>query len=163
MYQETLSQSSSKLRTCMRWAAQPATSEPRKFGLQTDLDTQDVLIQAGLLHFPMYLKRQEPNLATMADNNKFTLAMQIQNKKDNDPEVTNKVCEEIKQSVIFQYNWNDLLQSAPMAISATGSCYSAYSSAAGQQVKLVMPATPKYIECDLTALILLIAMSVDLV
>ena len=89
--------------------------------------------------------------------------MQIQNKKDNDPEVTNKVCEEIKQSVIFQYNWNDLLQSAPMAISATGSCYSAYSSAAGQQVKLVMPATPKYIECDLTALILLIAMSVDLV
>ena len=75
----------------------------------------------------------------MSDKADLTVALKAQNARDTDPAITDKVIEEIKNSVIFQYNWQDLLQSAPIAVSSTGACYAACFGEAGMKVKLEPP------------------------
>jgi hypothetical protein len=84
----------------------------------------------------------------LSSDPQFGLALQAQSLRDNDPNITERVCDEIKQSVIFRYNWQALLQSAPVAVSATGACYAACFSEAGQRVTLNPPASGhfKYLE-----------------
>ena len=46
---------------------------------------------------------------------------------------------EAKNSLIFQYNWEELLGAAPMAINLIGSCYIASSTPVGISVTLTPP------------------------
>jgi hypothetical protein len=69
----------------------------------------------------------------------FGSTLRAQASRDNDQDISERVCEEIKQSVIFQHNWQNLLQSVPVAISATGAAYAASFSDAGKRVTLNLP------------------------
>jgi hypothetical protein len=75
----------------------------------------------------------------MSDKELLKLALDTQAARDNDPELTDNLCLEIKQSAIFNFNWQDLLQSAPIAISATGACYAACFSTDGARIQLEPP------------------------
>jgi hypothetical protein len=75
----------------------------------------------------------------MSDKELLKLALDTQAARDNDPELTNNLCLQIKQSAIFNFNWHDLLQSAPIAISATGACYAACFSKDGARIQLEPP------------------------
>ena len=46
---------------------------------------------------------------------------------------------EATNSLIFQYNWAELLGAAPMAINLIGSCYIASSTPVGMSVTLTPP------------------------
>ena len=46
---------------------------------------------------------------------------------------------EAKNSLIFQYNWEELLGATPMAINLIGSCYIASSTPVGISVTLTPP------------------------
>jgi hypothetical protein len=62
------------------------------------------------------------------DGQDLPVILQAQEKRDRAPNVTGAVISEMKSSLIFQYNWEELLQSAPTAISCMGACFVASSS-----------------------------------
>lgn len=68
-----------------------------------------------------------------------TIANNIQNKQDYQSDITDAAVEEIKQSVIFQYNWPQLLSSAPIAINSTGLAFLASASTTAATVELKEP------------------------
>jgi hypothetical protein len=72
-------------------------------------------------------------------------ALRAQADRDNDDHITDKACNEIKNSVIFQYSPRDLLESTTVAISANGACYAASSSDAAQRVRFNL-SRPKYLK-----------------
>jgi hypothetical protein len=63
-----------------------------------------------------------------SDGKDLAVILQAQEKRDLAPNVTSQVISEMKSSLIFQYNWEELLQSAPTAISCMGACFVASSS-----------------------------------
>jgi hypothetical protein len=67
---------------------------------------------------------------SFSSEEQLSIALRAQASRDNDPETAERICEEIKQSTIFRYNWQALLLAAPVAISATGACYAACFSEA---------------------------------
>jgi hypothetical protein len=85
---------------------------------------------------------------SFSSEEQLSVALRAQASRDNDPEIAERICEEIKQSTIFRYNWQALLQAAPVAINATGACYAACFSEAGQRVTLNLPLSGqfKYLE-----------------
>jgi hypothetical protein len=85
---------------------------------------------------------------SLSNEEQLGVALRAQSSRDNDPDIAERICEEIKQSTIFRHNWQALLQSAPVAISATGACYAACFSEAGQRVTLNLPLSGhfKYLE-----------------
>lgn len=84
----------------------------------------------------------------LTGHREFSSALRAQAKRDNDENISDRLCEQIKNSVIFEHNWEALLQSAPVAISATGACYAACFSDAGKRVTLDLPPSGsfKYLE-----------------
>lgn len=65
---------------------------------------------------------------TSNDEKDLSLVLDTQKKRDLTPNVTNQVISEMKSSLLFQYNWEELLMSAPVALSCLGGCYVASSS-----------------------------------
>ena len=63
-----------------------------------------------------------------SDERDLQVVLQAQQKRDMAPNVTSQVLSEMKSSLIFQMNWEELLQSAPTAISCMGACFIASSS-----------------------------------
>jgi hypothetical protein len=57
---------------------------------------------------------------SLSNEEQLSVALRAQSSRDEDPDVAERICEEIRQSTIFRHNWQALLQSAPVAISATG-------------------------------------------
>ena len=88
------------------------------------------------------------NNMSLTNEEQLKVALQAQSSRGNDPGIAERICEEIKQSTVFRQNWQALLQSAPVAISATGACYAACFSEAGQRVTLNLPLSGqfKYLE-----------------
>lgn len=76
---------------------------------------------------------------TMSGETDLKVALTAQDAPDIDPALTNKVINEIKNSVVFQYNWQDILQSAPVAVSSAGACYAACFGDAGMLIELKPP------------------------
>jgi hypothetical protein len=66
-------------------------------------------------------------------------AIKAQIQRDQDPNITQIVTDEIKESVVFQQPWQDLLQSMPVSIYAIGALFVASSSDAAQQAQLEQP------------------------
>jgi hypothetical protein len=63
-----------------------------------------------------------------SDAQDLQVVLDAQQKRDMAPNVTSQVVNEMKNSLIFQMNWEELLQSAPTAISCMGACFVASSS-----------------------------------
>ena len=63
-----------------------------------------------------------------SDEQDLSIVIESQQKRDLAPNVTSKVTAELKDSLIFQYNWGELLQSAPTSLSSLGACFVASSS-----------------------------------
>jgi hypothetical protein len=63
-----------------------------------------------------------------SDENDLQAILQAQENHDMAPNVTSLVVSEMKQSLMYQMNWEELLQSAPTAISCMGACFVASSS-----------------------------------
>jgi len=54
--------------------------------------------------------------------------LQAKEQRDLAPNLTSQVIGEMRSSLLFQYNWEDLLQCGPTAISCIGACFVAASS-----------------------------------
>ncbi|KAJ4856908.1 hypothetical protein T069G_07805 [Trichoderma breve] len=63
---------------------------------------------------------------------------------DNRPDITNDAVDEIKNSIIFQYNWEELLQSGPVALTSIGSCFIACTSKGSDHIQLDPPEGKEY-------------------
>lgn len=83
----------------------------------------------------------------MGDRALLQFALDAQVLRDDGRGLTDKVADQIKQSTILQYNWQDLLQSCPVAMSAAAACNIAGFSSAGR-MPLSKPASGsfKYLE-----------------
>ncbi|PKK55219.1 hypothetical protein CI102_9 [Trichoderma harzianum] len=66
----------------------------------------------------------------------LTVALKAQYDLDNRPDITNDAVNEIKNSIIFQYNWEELLQSGPVALTSIGSCFIACTSKGSDHIQL---------------------------
>ncbi|KAI1171833.1 hypothetical protein F4777DRAFT_593418 [Nemania sp. FL0916] len=73
------------------------------------------------------------------DSKQLEVALKAQYNRDNRDDVTDKVIDEIKSSIIFQYSWEDLLQSAPVALTCMGSCFIATASNTSRSLILSPP------------------------
>jgi hypothetical protein len=73
-----------------------------------------------------------------ADNN-LQVVLDSQTKRDLTPGITNVVVAEMKSSLLFQYNWEELLMSGPVAINCMGACFMASASHHGNEVTLHPP------------------------
>jgi hypothetical protein len=73
------------------------------------------------------------------DSKQLAKAVKAQHARDNREDVTDKVVDEIKHSMIFQYNWEELLQSGPVALTCLGSCFIATASNTSQGLTLEPP------------------------
>lgn len=62
------------------------------------------------------------------DDTDLGLVLKTDEKRNLAPDITNRVVSEMKHSLIFQYNWEELLVSVPVALSCMGACYIATSS-----------------------------------
>ncbi|KAL2061472.1 hypothetical protein VTL71DRAFT_6849 [Oculimacula yallundae] len=60
--------------------------------------------------------------------NDLKVVLQAQQARDLAPNITDQVIREMKSSLIFKYTWEELLQSAPTALSCIGACLAASSS-----------------------------------
>ena len=69
-----------------------------------------------------------PTKMSSSDEKDLSLVLQTQEKRDMNPNITNRVISEMKGSLLFQSNWEELLMSAPVALSCLGGCYVASSS-----------------------------------
>ncbi|CZT44825.1 uncharacterized protein RSE6_05064 [Rhynchosporium secalis] len=58
----------------------------------------------------------------------LSVVLQAQQARDLAPNLTEQVVGEMKSSLIFQFSWEELLQSAPTAINCMGACLAASSS-----------------------------------
>jgi hypothetical protein len=74
----------------------------------------------------------------MAVGKDLSVVLQSQDVRNKDPQLAETVVSEMKSSLIFQYNWEELLQCAPTAISCMGACFVA-SSSEKATVELVAP------------------------
>ncbi|OTA05025.1 hypothetical protein A9Z42_0056420 [Trichoderma parareesei] len=74
----------------------------------------------------------------------LTVALKAQYDLDNRPDVTDDAVEEIRNSVIFQYNWEELLQSGPVALASIGSCFIACTSKGSDHIQLEPPEDGKF-------------------
>ena len=92
----------------------------------------------------------------MGDNADLTVALKAQHARDTDFAITTKLTNEIKSSLDFQYNWADLLQSAPVAVLSAGTCYVACSGEAGMQIKLEPPPSGHFIYIELVSILHLV-------
>lgn len=73
-------------------------------------------------------------MADTGDN--VSTAITIIRERDYGSGVADETIQEIKASVIFQYNWPQLLSSVPTAISSTGLAFLAASSKIASSVEL---------------------------
>ena len=73
-----------------------------------------------------------------SDGKDLSVVLEAQERRDLAPDVSSQVIKEMKNSLIFQNNWEDLLQSAPTSISCMGACFAA-SSSPKAVVKLTPP------------------------
>ncbi|KAH0524105.1 hypothetical protein TsFJ059_009015 [Trichoderma semiorbis] len=69
----------------------------------------------------------------------LTVAPKAQYDLDSRPNITDDTVNEIKNSIIFQYNWEELLQSGPVALSCIGSCFIACTSKGSDHIQLDPP------------------------
>ncbi|KAK1777277.1 hypothetical protein QBC45DRAFT_417155 [Copromyces sp. CBS 386.78] len=63
-----------------------------------------------------------------SDAQDLQVVLAAQEKRELSPDVSSQVIDEMKSSLIFQFNWAELLQAAPTAISCMGACFVASSS-----------------------------------
>lgn len=63
-----------------------------------------------------------------SDAKDLEVVLAAQEKRELAPNVSSQVIDEMKSSLIFQFNWAELLQAAPTAISCMGACFVASSS-----------------------------------
>lgn len=84
----------------------------------------------------------------MGDEAALAAALKAQHDRDTDPEVSNKARTGISNSLVFQYDWQELLQPVPVALSSISACFVAFAGEAGTSVQLKPPpsGTFKYIE-----------------
>ena len=73
-----------------------------------------------------------------SDSMDLSIVLKAQQDRDLAPNVSSQVSAEMKSSLIFQYNWAELLQSAPTSLSSLGACFVA-SSSPKAQVNLKSP------------------------
>jgi hypothetical protein len=73
------------------------------------------------------------------DAKQLEKALKAQYDRDNHENVTNRVVNEIKASMVFQYRWEDLLQSGPVALTCMGSCFIATASNTSRGLMLEAP------------------------
>jgi hypothetical protein len=73
------------------------------------------------------------------DSKQLETAVKAQFDRDNINDVTDRVVDEIKCSIVFQYNWEDLLQSGPVALTCLGSCFIATASNTSRSLTLEHP------------------------
>lgn len=57
------------------------------------------------------------------DEQNLRALLEAQERRDSAPNVTSNVVGEIKSSLIFRHSWEQLLMSAPTALSSTGGNY----------------------------------------
>ncbi|PNP59154.1 hypothetical protein THARTR1_01402 [Trichoderma harzianum] len=74
----------------------------------------------------------------------LTVALKAQYDLDNRPDITDDAVNEIKNSIIFQYNWEELLQSGPVALTSIGSCFIACTSKGSDHIQLDPPEGEKF-------------------
>ncbi|KAK3321875.1 hypothetical protein B0H66DRAFT_581333 [Apodospora peruviana] len=72
-----------------------------------------------------------------SDDKDLRVILEAKEKRDFAPNVTSQIIVEMKSSLLFQFSWEELLQSAPTAISSMGACFIASSSK-----KATLPLTP---------------------
>jgi hypothetical protein len=58
------------------------------------------------------------------------------------PETVVDFTSSVKQSLLFQYNWHEMVSAGPIAINLIGSCYVACASSIATTITLDKPATP---------------------
>lgn len=63
-----------------------------------------------------------------SDAQELQVVLAAKDKRELAPNVSSQVIDEMKSSLIFQFNWAELLQAAPTAISCMGACFVASSS-----------------------------------
>ena len=63
-----------------------------------------------------------------SDEEDLAVVLESQQNRDSVRNVTSKVSGELKDSLVFQHNWEELLQSAPTSLSSLGACFVASSS-----------------------------------
>ncbi|KAL7910526.1 hypothetical protein GGI35DRAFT_370736 [Trichoderma velutinum] len=74
----------------------------------------------------------------------LTVALKARYDLDNRPDITDDAVNEIKNSIIFQYNWEELLQSGPIALTSIGSCFIACTSKGSDRIQLDPPEGGKF-------------------
>ncbi|GAB1312822.1 hypothetical protein MFIFM68171_03032 [Madurella fahalii] len=73
------------------------------------------------------------------DSRQLAKAVKAQYDHNNRNDVTENVVDEIKSSIIFQYRWEDLLLSGPVALTCLGSCLIASASNTARALNLEPP------------------------
>jgi hypothetical protein len=70
------------------------------------------------------------------DLTKVEAAQQAVLKKTHSGKAGAQFCQEVKESLLFQYNWNELLSAAPTAITLVGACHVAAASPEAAAISL---------------------------
>ncbi len=73
------------------------------------------------------------------DTGQLQAAIRADFDQDNRPDVTDRVVNEVKCSIVFQYSWEDLLQAGPVALTCLGSCFIATASNTSRSLTLEPP------------------------
>ena len=73
------------------------------------------------------------------DSSQLQAAIKADYDHDSRADVTDRVVEEMKSSIAFQYSWEDLLQAGPVALTCLGSCFIATASNTSRSLTLDPP------------------------
>ncbi|KAF3915695.1 hypothetical protein AA313_de0208692 [Arthrobotrys entomopaga] len=66
-------------------------------------------------------------------------ALELKRNRDNADGITDTIVDEIKSSLVFKNNWEELLTGAPVALCCIGSCFIASGSSIAQTLNLTLP------------------------
>ncbi|EGX53053.1 hypothetical protein AOL_s00007g2 [Orbilia oligospora ATCC 24927] len=66
-------------------------------------------------------------------------ALELKRSRDNADGITDTIVDEIKSSLVFKNNWEELLTGAPVALCCIGSCFIASGSSTAQALNLTLP------------------------
>ncbi|KAF3215857.1 hypothetical protein TWF679_003697 [Orbilia oligospora] len=66
-------------------------------------------------------------------------ALELRSNRENTDGITDMVVDEIKSSLVFKHNWEELLSGVPVALYCIGSCFVASGSPVAQSLSLTLP------------------------